>query len=144
LSDRTRARQRRLWLTYSALHSGPPPLRDVTRALLDAFVTDLRTRKSSRTGEVLSARTAALVFNVIRAPLKRAARLKRTATSQATGGLRAFRHQQAGRALSADEIARLLAHDPDHRLHALWHVAASGGTTSGTASAAISSEVGWT
>ena len=70
LSERTRADQRRIWLTYSTPQLRATPLRDVTTALLDAFVTDLRTRKSTRTGEVLSARTVALVFNVIRAALK--------------------------------------------------------------------------
>jgi len=133
LSERTRADQRRLWLTYSTPALRSTPLRDVTTAQLDAFVTDLRMRRSERTGDVLSPRTVALVFNVIRAALKRATRLKRIPTTPAHGVTvpGAARTSTAGRALSAEEVARFLAHDPEHRLHALWHVAASTGLRPG-------------
>lgn len=133
LSERTRADQRRLYLTYSTPALRATPLRDVTTALLDAFVTDLRSRRSGRTGELLSPRTVALVFNVIRAALKRAASLKRIATSPAPGVTigGAAATSKAGQALSAEEVERFLAHSPGHRLHALWHVAASTGLRPG-------------
>jgi integrase len=85
LAERTRVEQRRLWRTYSTPALRATPLRDVTTALLDAFVTDLRHRESERTGRTLSPRTVALVFNVLRAALKRAVRLKRIPADPAHG-----------------------------------------------------------
>jgi integrase len=133
LSERTRADQLRFWKTYSTPALRATPLRDVTTALLDAFVTDLRQHESERTGRTLSARTVALVFNVLRAALKRAVRLKKIPADPAHGVTvaGAAATSTAGRALSAEEVARFLSHDPEHRLHALWHVAVGTGLRPG-------------
>lgn len=135
LSPRTRADNLRLWTTYSTPALRSTALRDVTTAMLDAWVTRLRERVSERTGRPLAPRTIALAFNVIRAALAAAARGSRPVLPvnpargvTVKGGAAVSR---AGQALSSEEMARFLAHDPGHRLHALWTVAAYTGARPG-------------
>ncbi len=133
LSPRTRADQLRLWETYSTAALRGVPLRDVSTAMLDDFVNDLRQRVSERTGRELSPRTVALVLNVIKAACRSAVRVKRLRVNPAAGvtveGGGAV--SKAGQALDADEMRRFLAVDPDHRLHALWVLAAYTGARPG-------------
>lgn len=133
LSPRTRADSLRLWTTYSTKQLRSTPLRDVTTAMLDAFIAGLRARVSERTGRPLAPRTIALVFNVIRAALNAAVRQRVLPANPALGVVvkGAATMSRAGLALAADEMARFLAHDPGHRLHALWTVAAYTGARPG-------------
>jgi len=133
LAPRTRADNLRIWTTYSTPALRSTALRDVTTAMLDAFVARLRERVSERTGRPLAPRTIALAFNVIRAALSAAVRQNVLPANPARGvtvkGGAAV--SRAGQALSPDEMARFLAHDPAHRLHALWTVAAYTGARPG-------------
>jgi integrase len=126
LSPRTRADNLRLWTTYSTPALRSTALRDVTTATLDAFVAGLRERVGERTGRSLAPRTIALAFNVIRAALSAAVRQRVLPANPAQGvtvrGGAAV--SRAGQALSPEEMVRFLADDPEHRLHALWTVAA--------------------
>jgi integrase len=133
LSLRTRADNLRLWATYSTKQLRSTPLRDVTTAMLESHVSGLRERVSERTGHKLAPRTIALAFNVIRSAMSAAVRQRVISGNPATGvsvqGGAAV--SRAGQALTPDEMARFLAHDPDHRLHALWTVAAYTGARPG-------------
>jgi integrase len=88
---------------------------------------------SNRTRARLAPRTVALVLNVIKGALSAAVRQRVLAANPATGvtvrGGGAV--SKAGAALTADEMTGFLAHDPAHRLHALWHVAAYTGVRPG-------------
>ncbi len=133
LSARTRADQLRFWTTYSTPRLRGTPLRDLTTATLDAFVTELRERVSERTGRPLAPRTVALTFNVIRGALSAAVRQGVLAVNPAAGVTvrGGVATSKVGAALSADEMEKFLAYDPAHRLHALWIVAASTGVRPG-------------
>ena len=133
LSRRTRADNLRLWDTYSTPTLRSTPLREVTTAMLESHVAALRKRVSERTGRPLAARTVALALNVIRAALRAAVRQRVLPANAARGVLveGSGAVSRAGQALTPEEMASFLAHDPEHRLHALWTVAAYTGARPG-------------
>jgi integrase len=127
LSPRTRADNLRLWETYSTPALRSTRLRDVTTPMLESHVAALRERVSERTGHKLAPRTIALAFNVIRAALTAAARSGGPLSTNPAQGVTVkggAAVSRVGQALPPDEMRRFLDHDPEHRLHALWTVAA--------------------
>lgn len=125
LSPRTRAGQLDLWNRYSSPALRATALRDVTTALLQHRVNELREQVSDHTGKKLAPRTVQLWFSVVRAALADAMRLHRLSTNAARDVLvpGGSKTSKIGQALTPEEIQQFLAHDPEHRLRALWHVA---------------------
>jgi integrase len=133
LSDRTRRDQADLWARYSTPALRARPLRDVTTAALDAHMGGLRQRVSGHTGRPLTPRTRQLFFNVVRAALQAAVRTRLLLANPATGVVvkGGSGVSRAGQALTPDEMARFLAHDPEDRLFPLWVTAAHTGCRPG-------------
>jgi integrase len=125
LSPRTRRDQLALWDRYSSPSLRATPLRDVTTAMLEHHLASLRARTSGHTGRKLAPRTLVLFLNVVRAALRTAVRQHVLPVNPALGievkGGSAV--SKAGKALTADEVQRFLAHDPEDRLLPLWWTA---------------------